>query len=200
MSIRPSLTRIMNDAKTRLPGALEDAVKRELFNVVREFFQDSNSWQQDIPFSVAANTTTYPIEPDGPGQINRLICVKNADGRTVGASYPSMCHVRLFCAPSKVETYTATVALTVIDPVTASAGMPQCPDWVFDKYGAGILDGVLGHMMSQPAKPYSSAQLALLHLRRFRSVVSMARIEAMHENLYRGASWQFPQSFAVRRK
>jgi hypothetical protein len=54
-------------------------------------------------------------------------------------------------------------------------------------------------MMSQLAKPYSSPAMAQMHLRAFKSGVSQAKVEASHQNVYRGQSWRFPQTYARRR-
>jgi hypothetical protein len=199
MALHPSLQRLMDDAKTRVPGALESAIKAELFTVMTEFFSDSNVWQEEIPFDTAVDTTDYPISPAAEGRIERVLYVKNADDRPVRASYPNMEFVRLAWTPTKIETLTAVVALTSVDP-TDRDGYPQVPHWIYDKYGTGLLDGVLGRMMSQPAKPYSSTQLALMHMGRFRNTISRARRESIHQNLYGAQSWSYPQSFATSRR
>ena len=65
--------------------------------------------------------------------------------------------------------------------------------------GDDVLSGLLGRMMSQPAKPYTNMQLSVYHMRRFRDGIARAKVEAMHQNVYRAQSWRFPQTFARRK-
>jgi hypothetical protein len=111
---------------------------------------------------------------------------------------PTPGEVILKYSPNADDTYTARVAKTVTDPITRE-GYPQFPDWIMNKYGNDLLEGVLGRMMGQLAKPYSSPQLAVYHLKRFQQSVSQAKVEASHQNVYRGQNWTFPQAWARRR-
>lgn len=188
-----SVTRLFNDARTRLPGAIDDALKRELFTVLDEFFQDTNCWREDIDVDVDPDNTSYDLDSPSYGKIHRLMWTVNADGSYV---YPTLSDdlssLELETAPGQEETWTATVAVTVKDPVTRDS-LPLCPSWAMDKYRTGILDGLLGRMMSQPSKPYTSERLAVLHLRRFQAIKSRARIESTHEQTYRKQAWVFPR-------
>jgi hypothetical protein len=111
---------------------------------------------------------------------------------------PTPGEIILVMSPNVADTFTARCALTVTDPTTRD-GYPDCPAWIINKYGNDLLDGVLGRMMGQQSKPYSKPQLAQYHLRRFMGAISQAKVEAQHQNVYRGQSWRYPQSFSRRR-
>lgn len=201
------MNRLMDNARVKLPGALDNVIQLELFSVLDEFFQSTNIWIEDIEFAVTPTNDTYLENPDAytyelhvldGGTINRLIGVVNSDGFAQAASMPTPGYVVLAYSPNQNDTYTARVAKTVTDPVTRD-GYPVFPDWVIGKYGSDFLDGVVGRMMGQIAKPYSSPQVAMIHLRRFQQAIGKARAETMHGNVYRGQNWRFPQSFASRR-
>lgn len=202
------LNRLMDNARIRLPGALDDTIRLELFTVLDSFFQGSNSWYEDIGFNVAPTTLTYAEDPSQfsydllPSQqgsmIVRLVGVWDAQGFPQTAFMPTLGTVVLKNGPNEAQTYTARVILTVSDPVTRE-GYPVIPSWVLAKYGNEILDGVLGRMMSQLAKPYTSAQGALYHNRMFGKAITAAKVGAQHQNVYRGQSWRFPQAFNRRR-
>lgn len=197
------MNRLMDHARIRLPGALDAAIQMELFSVLREFFSSSNCWYEDITFTALPTDVDYYADPDaftydltpGEGLITRLIYVRDDEGRQISATMPTPGLLVLGHAPEVAKSYTARVALTVSDPVTRE-GYPQFPDWVLPRYGDGILDGVLGRMMSQIAKPYASANMAVIHLRRFKQTINKARVEAKTDNVYRGQNWRFPQNFA----
>lgn len=201
------MNRLMDSARIKLPGALDAAIQIELFAVLHEFFQETNIWYEDIQFDVTPTNDTYLENPDAytyeltvleDGTINRLISVVSSDGFVKKAVMPTPGYVILAYSPDKADTYTARVSKTVLDPVTRD-GYPVFPDWIMKKYGIDILDGVLGRMMGQIAKPYSSPQIATVHLRNFKQAINKARAEAMHGNVYRGQNWRFPQTFARRR-
>jgi hypothetical protein len=200
------MNRLMDHARIRLPGALDAAIQMELFAALNEFFQKSNIWYEDIAFAVQPTADTYLENPEAftydviptLGTITRLIGVVDTKEMPVRAAMPTLGQVILAYSPNEADTYTARVALTVVDPVTRD-GYPEFPDWIMTKYGSGILEGVLGRMMSQIAKPYTSAAGAQFHLKNFKQIVSQAKVEAARQNVYRGQSWRFPQTFASRR-
>lgn len=197
------MNRLMDHARIRLPGALDAAIQMELFSALREFFGGSNCWYEDIDFTALPTDSEYYADPDAytydlaptDGTITRVLFVRDDQGRPISATMPIPGTLVLGYAPDVAKTYTARVALTVVDPVTRE-GYPSFPDWVLTKYGTEILDGVLGRMMSQLAKPYSNPTLALAHLRKFKQGVNKARVEAKTGNVYRAQDWRFPQSFA----
>lgn len=185
------LTRLLNKVQMRLPGALDSAVKIELFDVLDEFFKGSNIWTEDIDVDVDDTTDTYDVVPTDDGQINRLIGIVNSDSVPVYGDMAIPGTLILRNTPSQEETFTVKVALTVVDPVRTD-GWAMFPDWIMLKYGADFAEGVLGKMMSQPNKPYTNERLAIYHLRRWQGAIATARSEARRANVFRGQSWRFP--------
>jgi len=189
------ITRLMNNARIKLPGALDSTIQLEMFGALDDFFGTSNIWTEDIDFAVTTSTDIYNLVPAEDGIINRLMSLVNSDGVMQHATMYTPGEIKLQYKPTQADTFTARVAKTVTDPVD-NENYPVFPDWVIGKYGNDILDGVLGRMMGQLAKPYSSPTLAMFHLRRFQQAINKARAEAMHGNVYRAQNWRFPQSFA----
>jgi hypothetical protein len=191
--------RLFNNARTLLPGAIDTTLSLELFNVLNDFYQNSNLWQENITFAVTPAGNTYTVAPSGTSPIVRLLYILNSAGRPVYGTMATPGTIVLNTAPPQNDTYTATVALTVDDPVGGD-GFPVFPAWTLNKYGTGILDGLVARMMAQPAKPYSNMTLATFHMRKFRSAISQARGESVRQNLNNAQAWRFPQSFASRRR
>jgi len=201
----PSLKRIYDTAKMSLPGALDGAIQMEFFQLLNDFFTTTNCWYEDIDFSVtpagagetyltAPEEFTYMIVPY-IGSITRLGWVSDLNGSQVAARMPVLGDLILNNSPSVAQTYIARVFLTVTDPVT-TAGDAQCPDWVLNRYGSDLSDGLIGRMMAQPAKPYTSLQNSVLRSKNYVQARSQAKVEASRQNLYGGQNWRFPQSFA----
>lgn len=199
-----SMNRLVDNAKVRLPGALESAIYAEMFSVVGELCKKAGVWKQEFDFDVepvAVDATdidlfTYRISPPTGSRIHMLIGCANSQSFPVRASLQQPNHIVLASSPNEADTYKAWVTLTVTDPVTRN-GDPVIPDWIVDRYNDVILDGVVGRMMSQAAKPYSSLQLAGAHLKAFQAGVSTARIESDRNGVYRRQNWRFPRSYAT---
>lgn len=189
----------MDNLRIRLPGAIDDALRMELFNTLNEFFMGSNVWREDLEVSVSAGTKNYDLTPSGSARVVRLMGTKDDNGFPINAFVDLITQELVLPeTPSTSGTYTAQVALSVDDP-TNSEGYPQFPPWVVNIYQSDIIDGVLARMMSQPAKPYSNSQMAILHSRRFANAVALARAEANRRYVYGGQTWRFPQQFNRRK-
>jgi hypothetical protein len=191
--------RLMKNARIRLPGATDVAILNELYNVFNEFFQESGVWKEEIDFPVLSTDTTdttYTLTPaSATTTIHRLDGVVNSDDITVGATMQIPGEVTLANPPGRDDTYTATVVLTV-NGLVGATDYPEFPTWTLHRYEMGILDGLLGRMMSQPAKPFTNLQLGAYHQRKFRSAISIASSESLRKNLSNAQAWRFPRNFA----
>lgn len=186
------LTRLMSNARIYLPGALDDGLKLELFNVLNDFLQQSKFWREDIDYTANSTRTSYELAGTEEGAITELVANVDSNGNSVPATMDILGTLALKTAPSQTQVYTATVAYTVVDPTDANS-YPQFPDGLLQKYGEGILAGLLGKMMSQPAKPWTNERMAIFNLRKFAGAVANARAAVRHKNLYGGQTWHFPK-------
>ena len=199
MSVASQYLRIYKNARTHLPGALDSMIQVEMYSALDELLQGSGCWKEDIDFATVADTTIYEIEPEeNVALIVRLNRLENADEIEVKSTMYEPGVIVLNTAPTVVETLTAKVVLTV--STTLASGDPNVPEWILAKYSTGLVDGLVGRMMAQPAKPYTSERLSIYRMRRFVGAIARARVEAQHGNLTGGQTWQFPQSFATGRR
>ena len=191
MTVTSEMTRLMNNVRLHAPGALDDVFRLELFNALNDFFTDTKVWQEDIDFDTVVDQRDYPIVENESATMITLMGVVNSEDIPVAAAMQTPGSVSLQTLPSDVQTLTATVALTVVDPVDTDE-YPYVPEWLLKKYYATIFEGVVGLMMAQPAKPYTNERMAIYHTRKFRSGIAIARAEVRHQNLYGGQTWRFP--------
>lgn len=189
------LTQLLNQARVTLTGASDAGLKGELFNVLNEFFSDSNSWLESIPISIVPNTTSYDVTPDG-GQIIRLAGVVDVNLIPQPAMMPEFGTIQFQTPYNTAQTFQATVIKTVTQP-TDRHGIPVIPDFVLSVYGVQILQGLLGNMMMQPNKSYSSDKAGMLRYRSFRNGVASARVAALRRNTLGVQAWSYPQNFRV---
>lgn len=187
------LTRLLNDARVSLPGAIDDAIRYTLFTAMDEFLRATEVWKEDLPVPVVTTLSEYDIEPEevATSKLVRLVEVKNSDAIPVYATMPVIGTIKLASKPTVADTYTVTVVLTVGDPVT-SAGYPVFPEWILYQYREALLSGVLGKMMLQAAKAYSNQTLGTYHTRRFEAAKTQGKVDAARENVRNAQAWRYP--------
>lgn len=193
----PEVNRLMDNARVHLPGALDNAMQRELFNVLDEFFKGSGVWLEDIVLTTTAGDQVYDIVSTA-GTIIRISQIGDANLIPINGKMEIPGVLELQNDPG-VQTLTVRVVLSCIDPVTRD-GYPIFPQWVLQKYGRELTDGLVGLMMMQKAKPYSDPTLGPMRLRRFRAGISRAKVDLAHGNLRGGQAWRYPQGFASRKR
>ena len=205
MTIRKDdFERLMNQARVKLTGASEAGLKGELFDVINEFFQDSNCWVESIALTIVTGIQNYTLIPQQGGLILRLVGVYDNNQITYpafledtgpsGASLFPGGNLHLVWPQQQNIPVQVPVTKTIILPNTREE-IPNAPDWLFPKWGLKILDGLLGKMMTQPNKSYSDDTKGTYHLKRFRDGIQIARVAAMRSNLYGGQAWRFPTTF-----
>jgi len=203
-----SMNRLMDDARVRLPGALDGTIQSELFAVVRKFCEDTNVWKMpfDIEREVATERVmltpdayTYEIIPPTGSRVVRLLGVVDQNAFPVHATMMRPNFVTFRYSPNAPDTVVAWVALTVADPITRK-GEPVVPDWIVESYNDTLLNGVMFRMMSQVAKPYSNLQLGVAHGQFFKQGISQARAESDRGRVQGAQMWTYPRSFATHRR
>jgi hypothetical protein len=188
--------RLMDTIKPHLPGAMEDAIRQELFMTCSEFFKMSNTWREELDVTVLAGTNTAHFMPFA-GRVERLLAVKSEDGRPVYGVHIQEKEILKFRHPVTSDTnYTALFALTVNDPLTRDA-YPVIPWDLVQQYQDELISGILSRMMAQPSKPYTNLGLAQYHRVAFRGGASRAKNSANEGSTFGSQHWRFPQSFAT---
>jgi hypothetical protein len=175
-----------------LPGASDAELKVQLFEVLQEFFDNSNCWPESIKFMVIPQTLDYPLKPLS-GRILRLLGVIDQNNVQQPALMPTLGTVRFQYPYTQTQPMTAVVIKTVTDPFTCFP--PGIPEWILPVHGLGLLHGMLGNMMMQPGQSYSNPQMATFHLQKFRDATMHARVASVKMNTVGAQTWLFPQTF-----
>lgn len=185
---------LVAQALMKLPGASNAGIKAELYDVMKEFFSDSNSWREDIQFQAQITKTEYLLSPLEEGQIIRLIGTWDDKGIPVPSFMPTFGKLKLLHEPSSTPPtkWFSRVVKTVTAPVT-SKGIPVAPPWALSVYSVHMLDGLLGKMMAQQDKTYSNSSMSVYHLRRFRQGIKIAEAEVNAANVVGAQAWAFPR-------
>jgi len=193
------VTRLMANARIALTGAVDDAIKLNIFKVLDEFCRETNIWQETIEFDTIAGTDiVYDLVPT-LGTILRLIWVRQGDAKA--PAWGTMEIPGELILPNIYTPQThiyATVSLAPTDPTEVGTDLPVVPDWFWHRYFPAFEDGLILKMASQPEKPYTSAGLANFHGQRWRQALGVARADAIKANVADGQLWRFP-TFAAQR-
>ena len=198
------LNRIVNNARVQLPGAINDGIRYELYNVLDELLSQSGVWWEDIPFECQTGLVDYSIVPVS-GRIVQLIHLRYADTPVNVAQIPAVMPepgwLQWSLAPQEPRDCIVRVSLTVLDPVTR-AGFPQCPAWLLERYHTTITSGLIYKLASQQSKPWTNDDVAVLHGQKFRNEIGTARVDYLHSHVAGAQRWSFPGAFIpqVRRR
>lgn len=191
---------LLNQARIKLPGASDAGITAELYDVMREFFRDSNAWTEDIEFTPVAEQRDYHLTPLREGQIIRLVGVWDSKGIPVPAFMHEFGEVRLLHEPQAAQSQQTNLFARVIKNITLPTGrdnMPIAPYWTLGVYNVDILDGLLGKMMGQQAKSFSNGTMSTYHLRRFRTAIQLARTAAIRQNSVGAQEWAYPRGWSA---
>ena len=208
----PDYVRLFNEIKSNIPAAIDAVIYQELWRVIEDFLNQTNVWVEEIPFIVTPNIRQYTVTPVGKGCIDRLLMVFDPansayDKRWTqqGIRFQPPDKVLLAYSPSTQTTWMAAVAKNIDDkdlpPDVPTAGQLPVfePDatWIIDKYRDAFRYGTLGYLMMQPAKPYSNPKLGSFNWQNYVTERGRARTEVLHENVYGGQRWMYPQGYAT---
>jgi hypothetical protein len=185
---------IMDNLRVQLPGAVDGAIQLQLWNVIDEFCRTTKAWTAVLEIPLEIGVSSYNLTVDD-GKILEVISMAHEQLGLTDAIYDGAGNIDVAALPSAADTATelfVTVALTLNGDSTEAV-----EDWAPDDFLANhmhaFIDGTLGRMMSQIAKPYSSPQMALFHMRRFRNAMAGARTYVLHGGVSDAQAWRFPR-------
>jgi hypothetical protein len=204
MGENPTITRLLDTARARLPGVTDGLLKLELMNVIEDFCQQTSVWQDCSCLCLVPNKCEYSIfSSDGNGEIYRIIDVESACSTaprfTAQAWMPVPGVLKVGFIPSSSWDLSVITAL-VPSELGKTQNYPGVPDWFWQANIRGITDGLIGRMMLQPAKPHTNPQLAQVHMAAYNRRLQWARMESVNGRVLGGQHWAYPQGFAVRRR
>lgn len=202
-----SLERFMVQARIKLTGASDAGILAELFDVLKEFCEDSNAWIERFHLPVVAGKQHYLLTPKEGGQIIRLLGVWDGNRFPVAAFMPRPGELEVRwpiqdtsiipTSPSTSLSPTNPWLVTIVENVkdTDRSNTPIAPADLLHLYSVTLLDGLLGKMMGQTNKSYSNAALSQYHLRRFRTGIQAARTAVARQNTVGAQTWSYPRGW-----
>lgn len=190
---------LIPELAVELPGATPVGIATAFGSALREFLSESAAWRVELDaFSLYGDKSTYYLDPPTPNSL--ILYVHGARFVKDGASTPihpltqqDSAKVAFAAAgdprffhgyadyPGRISIYPTpaedtepcvipTVSLTVAEPWDR-----RIPLFVLRYWRDVLFSGTVGRMMNQQDKPYSNANTAVYHLRKFRAGIVRAR-------------------------
>lgn len=182
---------LFENLRTQLPGCKDSQIRQEVFNTIDEACRTVRLWTQFVPITLVPLQPTYTMVAPAGGEVLDVIDVEHPTmplGDTVFDPVSKM--LDLGRDPDAIDLPQPAFAHLQIVPLRTNDPTTYLPGNLWSQHHQLLLDGVLGRMMAQAAKPYSSPKLAEYHLRRFRNALQQVRIATTGG----GTSWHFPRA------
>lgn len=84
-----AMDRILATLKTRLPGATDDMLALELFNVLDRFFRRSNVWRFQSETTLTEGVTRYDLFPPADTDLVRVMWARQGDNPILPVTTPA---------------------------------------------------------------------------------------------------------------
>ena len=200
MAQSAELQRLITNVLVGCPGSDKKGVQAVFFDTLRDFCFWTNVWQNDVDVAMVPNVRSYTLNVAQGSTIVRALRLYNstdaAKRPAAGFTMPSPPAIMLDLAPNTSATMVCTVALQPLDPVNEDGDPVGWPAWIAQKYFDVLQSGVMGRLMSQVAKPFTSTTMALFHMRKYQSGRANAAREVYATNLSGVQVWRYPGNFA----
>ena len=185
---------LLDSLRATLPGALDSAIQEELRNCVDEFCRHTDAYRQIVDIPLTIGETSYSLIPSG-AVIVRVFSIAHPGLDTRGSRYDMV--DRLVLLSNEPQDFHVAEPLTLEVSLTVDKTVAAVADWlpaeVWERFYHAFLEGTLGRMHGQAAKPYSAQQKAAYHLSRFRRKMLEYRHDAAVGFAPGGQTWSFPR-------
>jgi hypothetical protein len=185
--------RLMDNLRVNLPGATDNAIRLELWNMLDDFCREALAWRETIAVPLTIGQLDYVITPLGT-LIVQAMSVDHATLDVTGTTF-EIDTLSLVNAPSAGDAATPAYVVAALTPDLSQGSDIEnmIPADMWSKWHRAFVDGTLARMMAQFAKPYSNLQLAAYHQRSYRSDRAVARRSAATNDIVGAQLWRFPR-------
>jgi hypothetical protein len=185
----PGVERLYDNVQAEVPGVLLPTLKLLAWNAVENFYQQSTLRREHVYWKMGPGARTVDFNPFDAYSL--VAWVLNFNGLPFAkVEPPSVLRDLTHPAPTVTREGQAWLALKPAS-FEAATHCDSAFAELWTTWFETLLSGVLYNLYKQPAKPWSSPQLAQLHGRIYRRGVQTARSEAMR-GYYAGAPVPFP--------
>lgn len=203
----------LKDALPLLPGVVRSVAQRQLILTCREFFEKTLAWRVvEKNINAAAGDKQYWLSPYdmfadvigilGVSYGNRHLSPLASEPLTTTTSETPLYYYAAD-PPDSFKLYPPPVnakadAMDVLVALTPKQSVEHLPRLAAIKFYDALMDGFLARLYMHPNKPYTSADMAVVHRQKFMSAIAFYRAQAK-QGYINAAGWHYPQGWQVRR-
>lgn len=200
MALSADMTRLLEDLKMEVPGALQSGYLAAVFMAMDDLLDFSNLWYEDINFTLVVGQRSYTLTPPVQGRIVRLQVLYNPSVSTqpnlMWADRAQLIlpnQIMIATTPSTPVLYTARVSkkLATVD----ADGAPDAPDWMVQRYRDQLKVGAMSLLFAQKNRPWGDPQQAVFRGQQFVAYKTTARIDALKSNVAGQTNWAYPHTY-----
>lgn len=182
----PGLSRLFDNVQGTVPGVLLPAVKMAAWNSIEEFYWRSTWRREYLDWCMPPGITCIDFNPyDADWLVAWVLDIYGVSGFIIRPP-STVVDIQM---PNTTNGTRQGRALVALKPVSLDAEFdPQ----LFNIWFETILDGTLYRLYLQPAKPYSSPQLASAHAKQYRVGCQRARAIAQKQYTNGPGRWSYP--------
>lgn len=193
LGLDPGVERLYDNVQAQVPAIGLAMVKMAAWNTIEEFYIRSTSRREHLFWQMAAGVQTIDFNPFDENWLVAWILSYTGLPKSK-IEPPSTLRDLTFPVSTQDRDGEAWVALK---PVSFDA---EFETLLWSQWFETILSGTLHRLYAQPAKPYSSPQLAQFHGAKYRSGLASARDIAQRQFTNGGGNWAFPYFARGRRR
>jgi hypothetical protein len=185
--------RLMNDLRVRLPGATDAMIQREIWSLLNDFCREGLAWRENVEITLSGGVSTYAIAPAGT-EVVLIYGVSHPTMDLSGAVY-SFGNLLLTNEPSGSDLLSSAFVDAALTPaLTAGSDVEGLiPGDMWSEHHEAILNGVLGRMLAQPAKPYSNPALAAFYVKSYTIERAVVRRKVRTGGVMAPQTWRYPR-------
>lgn len=194
LGVGSDVERLFDNVQAEVPAVFLPQIKMALWNTVEHFYINSTLHREHVHFRMGPGVRTISFNPFDA--YSTVVWILNWRGLHRGRVEPPATLIDL--ATTSPETTRDGEAVLALRPISYDSFTAQTKDGCGPAYQElwstwfdTILSGVLFRLYVQPAKPWSSPQLAKYHGSNYRRGVAMARDVARRGHSI-GAPMRFP--------
>jgi hypothetical protein len=190
----PDASRIYDNVQVALPGVTLAQIKLALWNTIEDFCLRSTYMRRRVNWTMAPGVGNISFNPFNA---ELMVCwVLQVKGLHSWRVHPP---ATLIDQNNPIQQRNGTAVL-VLKPTQFQSDGDNMPAELFVNWFETLLNGTLARLYIQPAKPWSSTQLAQFHGREYNRGCALARDVANREYADQASAWAFPYWSRGRRK
>lgn len=190
----PNVARLLDNVQATVPSVTLEMVKMQAWNAIEDFYIRSTARREKLFWQMALGVQQLDFNPFDENWLVAWVLDVH------GLYYPKVVMPATIIDTQPATSVRTGSVLLALKPVAYGTCCGILPVELWSQWFETILSGTLARLYLQPAKPYSSPQLAAVEMRKFRNGINQARDIADRGFTDGGGRWMYPYFASGKRK